>query len=547
MRDSKRLLFIAGVAALAIGCKGKDKKSSDGADTDSSPKVTEGSGGARPAESATISLPSNEPRFLNPLLESRFNRANMLIFEGLVGLDSKLAPVPRLAKEWTVSEDGKTINFSLRDDVTWSDGEPFTSKDVAFTFKALRNLKDVSNLWLGFMADVEAVETPDPHTVIVRYTKPYTPALMTWTMGILPEHVLAGDVEHLESAEANQKPIGTGPYRLSRWDVGKQMVLTANPKWWNGRPKIGTVRLAFDVKDQLASLRAGDLDFAEIKDPGDWVTQAQQPEFRDRFELTSNASPLLRMLAWNTQRGRFKDPRVRVALTQALNRRRVVEDLLLGQGQLVSAPMFPTMFGIDHSVAPYPFDLDAAKKLLDEAGVKANPQSGHRFDFTIVTYASQKTPVNEEMMARYERDLEKGLGIGLRVEYLPYDEWRKRVVVKRDFDAAYLGWLPEIPDPDPYSLLHSSQITEGKQNFAGYQSKEADALLEEARRVSDRDERRAIYEKLHGVLHRDMPYTVAYAPLRTYAWSRRVRGVSPTDIGSFPRFPGLPTWWIEKR
>lgn len=542
MIDARRSFALIAAGALALGCS--KNKEADG-ESASSGKVTEASGGeATPASRASIVLPSNEPRYLNPLLELRFNRANMLIFEGLVGLDTSLEPVPRLAEKWTVSEDGSSITFALRKGVKWSDGQAFDSADVAFTFEALRALEDESTLWGSFMNDVEAVETPDPHTVVVRYRQAYAPALITWTMGIIPEHLFKG--QPMEAAEANQKPVGTGPYKLQRWDVGKRMVLVANDKWWYGDPRIGTVQLNLDGKNQLAALRAGDLDFAEIPDTSEWVTRAQHPEFRDRYQVTTSAGPLLRMIAWNTQRGHFKDPRVRQALTYALNRRRVIEDLLLGQGQLVSAPMFPTMFGLDRSIAAHGYDLERAKALLDEAGLKAGA-SGHRFELTLLALENQKTPINEEMLAAYERDLSRELGVGFRVEYLAFPEWKKRVTETRNFDAAYFGWLPEIPDPDPYNLLHSSQVEKGRQNFAGYKSADADALLEEARRTTDREKRGALYQKLHAVLHNDMPYTVTYAPFRHYAWNRRVRGVSPEDIGEFARFPGLATWWVEQK
>jgi peptide/nickel transport system substrate-binding protein len=391
------------------------------------------------------------------------------------------------------------------------------------------------------MTDVESLETPDKGTVIVKYSVPYAPALVTWTMGILPEHVYGAG--KLSEVEGNTKPVGTGPYKLSRWDIGSRMVLVANDKWWHGAPKIGTVNLIFNVKDELAAIRSGQLDFADIRDTNAWLTGSTLPEFREAAESTSVPGSLYRVIAWNTQRAPFKDQRVRLALTHALNRKRVVDDLLVGWGQLLGAPMFPNMFGIDRSIAPHKFDLAAAKKLLDEAGMPAT--SGRRFGFTLLTLESQRTPVNEEMLARWRTDLARELNVDLKVEYLPYAEWKERVADKRNFDAAFFGWLPEIPDPDPYNLLHSSQVETGRQNFAGYKSAEADKLLEAARATADRDQRSKIYEQLNAVLHRDLPYTVAYAPFRHYAWSRKLHGVDPADVGEFARFPGLATWGVE--
>jgi peptide/nickel transport system substrate-binding protein len=535
MRGTRQWLAVLAICAMAPACGKKKKSESDKEPEESSGKVTETSANGPVApDRASISLPSNEPKYLNPLLALQHNRANMLIFEGLVGLDAKLEPVPRLAESWEMTEDGKTITFKLRKGVTWSDGKPFTGKDVAFTFQALRSVTELPTLWAAFMVDVESVETPDPHIVVVKYSKPYAPALVTWTMGILPEHAYGtGD---LSEVEANTKPIGTGPYKMSRWDIGKGMVLVANENWWHGEPKIGTVNLVFGVDDQFAALRSGRLDFIDIRDTNAWLNQATMPEFKRAAEQTSVPGSLYRVIAWNTERAPFNDVKVRQAMTHALNRRRVVDDLLVGWGQLLAAPMFPNMFGLDRSLAPHKFDLAAAKELLGNKKLK----------FTLLTLESQKTQVNEEMLARWRSDLQRGLGVELTVEYLPYPEWKARVADKRDFDAAFFGWLPEIPDPDPYNLLHSSQVETGRQNFAGYKSPEADKLLEEAREISDRDKRRQLYEELTAILNRDLPYTVAYAPFRHYAWSRRLRGVDPADVGEFARFPGLATWWVEE-
>ena len=137
------------------------------------------------------------------------------------------------------------------------------------------------------------------------------------------------------------------------------------------------------------------------------------------------------------------------------------------------------MFGSDPSIAPRRFDLSKAAQLLDEAGLVAG-KDGRRFGFTISTVETYRKTINEEMFATYRRDL-AAIGVTLKVEYIDYAEaWRPKVADKRDFDAAFFGWLPEIPDPDPYNLLHSSQIETGRQNFALYKSVEADALIESA-------------------------------------------------------------------
>ncbi len=529
------LAGILAVLALSLACSGKEKVENDDRKATrnaiKAKKVDKG-----PRRGGNIRLPSNEPRYLNPIIETRFNRATPLIFEGLVGLGSSLEPVESLAQSWDISKDGKTITFRLRKDVKWHDGKPFTSKDVAFTFEAMRKTERPT-VWKGYFAAVEALETPDDHTVIARYRFAYAPALVTWTMGILPAHVY-GDAE-LGRSKGNKEPVGTGPFKLSRNEPGQRMILVANDSWWRERPYFDSIELVFKTGDPIDDLMSGALHFAQISSVEDWTSRAQQPEFRERFEVTNVVESRFRTIAWNTQKKPFDDKRVRLALTMSLDRSRVIENVFQGQALPLSAPFFPNMFGLDSDIGTHSFDLGKAIKLFDEAGYPAK-ESG-RFGVELIVLESLRGPNSDEMLAIFRRDL-SAIGIELRVRFVTTKQFFERLVA-RDFDAAYFGWLPDIPDPDPFSLLHSSQI-DGGQNFAGYSNPEVDKLLEEARKTLSRDERRSMYKKLHRILNDDLPYTPLYAPFGHYAWSRQVHAVNPIDVGSQSRIPGIAKWWL---
>ena len=146
------------------------------------------------------------------------------------------------------------------------------------------------------------------------------------------------------------------------------------------------------------------------------------------------------------------------------------------------------------------------------------------------------------MFAIFKRDL-ASLGIELEVTYLSPIDFEARLMA-RDFDAAFFGWLRDIPDPDPSALLHSGQISAG-QNFAGYAHEEVDTWLEQAVATSDKEERKKLYKKVHAQVHTDMPYTVLYAPHSHFAWTRDLRRVNPADIGAQTRFPGISRWTFE--
>lgn len=522
------LLLLLGAAS----CKSTSKAEDKGGDT-SSAKVTESRDTKAPK--GHIRIPSNEPRFLNPILETRFNRANILLFEGLVAFNATLEPVPRLAESWEQSNDGRTITFRLRSGVLWSDGEPFTSKDVAFTVEQIRNTK-LRTLWRTYFSGIESIKTPDDLTVVVTYDKPYAPALVSWSVGILPEHKFID--QDFGSAPANSEPVGTGPFKLTRWERGGLMLLSHNDKWWHGSTGLSSIELVFGIDDKLAALKAGKLDFTNISDIAEWASQAQMPDFLDKFEQTTQIESIFRVIAWNTTKAPYNSQKVRQALTHALNRERVIEDLLLGQGQLLSAPFFANMFGADSRIAPRAFNLDKAKALLAEAKVGA-PAAGT--PLKLITLTSQKSPLNAEMFALFAHDL-KSIGFNLEVNYLSPQEFEDAATAG-DFDAAFFGWLRDIPDPDPSALLHSAQI-QGGQNFAHYENHQVDGWLEEAVATSDKELRKTLYHKIHAQVFEDVPYTVLYAPYSHYAWSRRLRRVAPADVSPQTRFPGISQWSV---
>jgi peptide/nickel transport system substrate-binding protein len=533
-RGAAVLVLVLAIAGPA-GCKSADKKA---ARDEGAAKTIDGTAQQR---GGMVRIPSNEPRYLNPILEARFVVANALIFEGLVGLDAKLQPVPRLARSWTISKDGKTLTFQLRDDVTWHDGVAFTAADVALTYEAIRTAGAATS-WGAYFAPVASLSTPDEHTVVVEYVAPFAPALASWTVGILPRHRYADEAD-LARAPANLEPVGTGPFRYSRWELGRRLLLEANPAWWQKGPHLDSLELVFGIPegDALEALREGRIDWTRVGDIEAWLSVAQDAGFLERFHASEVAEPRIRLIGWNTRRPPLRDARVRKALTYALDRSRVMSDVLFGQAQAISAPLFPTMFGYDPSVAPLPFDLEAARSLLDEA---APVKAGKRFALELIVVDSMRGQATEGMVAIFAHDLAE-LGIELKLTVLHPRDYYDRIG-RRDYDAVYFGWLPDIPDPDPAALLHSTQAEAGA-NYAAFEHPEVDRLVEEARTTVDRAARKKLYEQLQRLLIDEMPYTPLFAPLGHYAWSRRLNGVTPRDVAPQAPSPGAAAWWVDRR
>jgi peptide/nickel transport system substrate-binding protein len=528
------LAVAVAVTIAGAGCgSGKDNKPV------TATKVTPEASNRSARTGGYLVLPSAEPRVLNPVLQNTFDLANPLIFEGLVGLDAKGELVPRLAESWELSPDGKTVTFRLRKGVQWHDGKAFTADDVLFTIDRIRSQR---TLWSGYLAPVDKVEAPDAQTVKVTLAKPYGPVLAAFTFGVVSRHRFdGGDFVKLS---ADNQPIGTGPFRFNRWTPGKSIVLDANQGYWGERPQVDQVELMFEKaiapSAYLQALRDRKLDLAPIRETADWSGVLTTPEFLERFEIGVVDEPAFVLIAWNGQRKLFEDKRVRVAMTHALDRQRVIEDVLKGAARPLSGPFYPSMWGGDPTVPPWPHDAARAAALLDEAGHTA--KNGKRFPLELLITENSRGPVLDEMLAIFRRDLEE-IGVQLNVIYVARNEMVDRLIL-RNFDAALYEWGVDLPDPDPYALLHSSEINGGG-NYAGYSNPKIDELLEAGRLAGDRDKRREVYSQLHRLMHEDEPYTFLYAPQIHYAWSRRLHGVNPVDVGPLPRTPGLNRWWVD--
>jgi peptide/nickel transport system substrate-binding protein len=492
-----------------------------------------------PRKGGFLVIPSSEPRTINPVLQSAFDLATPLMFEGLVGLDSKADPTHVLAESWDQPDD-HTLVFHLRKGVTWHDGQAFSSADVLFTIDAIRHSNGAS-LWEAYLAPVDKVEASDANTVKVTFKDVYGPDLLSFTFGILPKHLYEG--QDLAKAPANVNPVGTGPFKLSRWSPKQSIMLDANKNYWNGRPNVDQVELRFDVKaqDHLKELQAGHLDFAEIVVPSQWSGELRTPEFLERFETGSLDEHILTMIAWNCQKKPFDDKRVRVALTMALNRPRVIEEVLYGSARPLSGPFFASSWGADPNIAPWPFDVAKAAAALDDAGLK-KPATGPRFSVELVVQDEYRGSPYDEMLAIFRNDLDAA-GVELKILYLPRNEVVDRLIL-HNFDAVLFRFSADIADPDPYALLHSSQVN-GGENYAAWVSADADKLLEQGRKTHDRAKRKEAYAGLHKIVHDEEPYTFLFEPQSVYAWSRRVHDVSAVDLSALPRWPGVARWWVD--
>jgi peptide/nickel transport system substrate-binding protein len=471
------------------------------------------------------------------------------IYSGLIARDKDLHIVPELAESWTFSADCRQLTFRLRDDVRWHDGTPFTSADVLFTHATMVNPKTPTPYREDFEA-VESIEAPDSHTVRIVYKTPYAKALGSWSMYMLPKHLLESYVKEGRIREAPQNltsPVGTGPYRFKEWKSGEKVVLVANPDYFEkGRPFIS--RIVYRVIPSQATI------FLELKAKGvdganltalQYTRQTDYPAFKKAYSRFRYSTPSVTYLAFNLKDPRFADKRVRHALTHAINKQELIDHVILGLGQPATGPYLPGTWSFNPGVKGLPYDPARARTLLAEAGWRDTDADGYLlkdgkpFAFEILTNQGND---ERKKIAEIIQAALRDIGIKAEVRMVEWATLLKEHVRKRNFDVLVLGWGLGI-DPDRFSLFHSSKTRPEDFNVASYANAEVDELLERGRNTCREEDRARAYHRVHAILADDIPVLFLYHRDSLPVVSSRVRGVKPSASGIMYNFN---EWFVPR-
>ncbi|MBF0254149.1 MAG: peptide-binding protein [Candidatus Omnitrophica bacterium] len=479
---------------------------------------------------ASIAEPSN----LIPFLASDTASHEVIskIYNGLLRYNPDLELEGDLAERWEVSSDGTEIAFILRRDVFWQDGERFTSKDVDFTFRALID-PATPTPYAGDFERVERLETPDDYTVKVFYAEPFSPSLSSWTMPIVPAHLLEG--EDLMRTRFSRDPVGTGPFRFRRWVSGERIELAAFETHFRGRPKIDRMvfRVIPDQTTMFLEVLQQSVDLAALT-PLQYARQTRGGFFAKHFNKLRYSGMGYVYLALNLTHPLFGDLRVRQALDFAIDRDELIEGVLLGQGTVSTGPFAKGSWAYNPEVQASVFDPDRARQLLKEAGWSdldgdgILERDGKPFEFTITTnQGNEQRRQAAQIMQRRLRDV----GIRVRIKVIEWSVFLD-VIDERRFDAVLLKWSLSL-DPDPYDIWHSSKTAPGEFNFVSYANARVDELIEAGRNTFDREARAAAYREIHRIVHDEVPYLFLFESDALLAMHRRFRNVrvSPLGIG----------------
>ena len=486
-----------------------------------------------------------DARNLVPILASDSASGNIvgLVFNGLVKYNKDIELVGDLAESWEVSEDGLIITFFLRKGVRWHDGEPFTSRDVLFTYQKLID-PEVPTPYSGDFERIERLEIPDDHTVRVIYKEPFSPGLSSWGMAIMPQHLL--EKEDLSNTKFSRHPVGTGPYRFREWITGDRIILAANEDYFEGRPYIDRYiyRIIPDQATMFLELKSEGIDEAGLT-PIQYARQTNTNYFKKNFNKFRYPSFGYTYLGYNLLDPRFKDKRVRQAISYAIDKEEIIDGVLLGLGRIGTGPFPPESWAYNSQVERYPYNPEKAKELLAQAewidsdGDGWLDKEGRIFEFTIlINQGNEARRKTAEIIQRRLREV----GIRVKIRVVEWTAFINEFVDKKRFETIILGWSLSR-DPDSYDIWHSSKTKEGEFNFISYKNEELDRLLLEGRRTFDRDKRKRIYHRFHEILAEEQPCTFLYVPDALPMVHARFKGIEPAPLGIGYNFI---KWYVPK-
>jgi len=505
------------------------------------------------------------PARVNPLfapLNDTDRDLTALVFSGLTRLGPEGEALPDLAESWEISEDGLTYTFHLRRDVTWDDGVAFTAEDALFTYELLADPDLPSDPTLRQLWRQVSCSAPDELTLLCELPEPFAPFLAHTTIGLLPKHVLEGATgATIADSPFNQAPVGTGPFRLAQLDQTKA-ILRANPTYYGEPPALDKIEPTSNGEPPALD----EIEFHFYPDPSTAAAALSRDEVQglllgpaasqEDFALLTS-TPGLRaytanrtaytILFLNNSQPPFDDKALRQAVALSINVDDIIGKLLGGRAVRADSPIVPGTWAYNPQLEPQPRDLKKAASLLDEAGWQMTDsgirqKKGKELRISLMT---DQDPLRIALAQEIANQLAE---TGIQVTVAPQDsgDLVQKFLVPHQYQAAIFGWDPG-PDPDPYPAWHSSEVKPDGANLAGYQSEDADRVIEEARQTTDLDKRQALYYTFQQKFQEDVPSVLLYYPVFTYFVAEEIQNV---ELGTLfqpsSRFASVTQWTVGK-
>lgn len=512
MENRIRILAAAVTAALALTACGSKETPSD--DLPEGGKAAEYLA-AEEKEGSTLVYGSGDYTRINPAMDEH-GEINLLLFNGLTAHNGDNEVVPGLAKRWEYDEVSCTYTFYLEEDVKWHDGEPFTAADVKFTIEAIMDPANGSENAPNY-EDVKEITVVDEQTVSFRLAAPNVAFLDYMTMAVLPKHLLEG--EDMQESAFFRHPIGTGPYRLERWDEGQAIILTRNDAYFRGKPGIEKVifKIVPDDNARAIQMEAGELDLALLtpKDAGNFAD-------RDGYACYDMKTSDYRGILFNFHNPFWQKNRdIIPAVCYAIDRQAIVDAVLLGQGISAYGPLQRNIYN-NEAVERYDYDPAAARAVLENLGCVLGQdgiytRDGERLSFVISVGAGDQVRLDIAQAAAQQI---REVGIDCSVEIPTRVDWGGQM-------AYLIGWgSPFDADDHTYKVFG----TDKGANYSGYSNALVDQYLIKARQSDDPLVRAENYDRFQEELAKDPAYAFICYIDANYVADASIRGISPDTV-----------------
>jgi peptide/nickel transport system substrate-binding protein len=430
-----------------------------------------------------------------------------------------------LAQAWQYAPDGTWLRVRIHPRARFSDGEPVRAEDVIWTFGWMRNPQVQAERPRSITDFITSVTQIDDRTVEFKFNQVLFTNLSAamGTFPILPKHYY----ENFTPTQYNQATglvMGSGPFKFEsldqgrQWTPGQDIVLVRNEQYWGPRPPFDTLRFKFLNQDlsRVTAFNNGEGDI-NIPSPKQFDEFSKNEEWKRTNQARKwyNIRGGYTFIGWNcgprnAKPTPFNDKRVRRAMTLAIDRQLVSEEFFYGIARPATGPFNSVTPQANPSIQPWPYDLDAARALLKEAGWEdrdgdgvLDDREGRPFEFEF-TYAvgSEVT----ERIVKYVKDQSAKLGIRCSLRGMDWSVFMS-TVDNRDYDAMTMSWSPSSPESDPQQIWHSRYIANQGDNFVQWSSKAADEAIEKGRQELDTAKRMTSWHALHAILHDEQPYT----------------------------------------
>ncbi|OGH68768.1 MAG: hypothetical protein A2754_00170 [Candidatus Magasanikbacteria bacterium RIFCSPHIGHO2_01_FULL_47_8] len=550
-----------------------------------------------------------QPKYINPLFASLTEvdtDLTSLIYAGLFRYNKDRVLTPELAASFTVSDDKKTYDITLRKDVRWSDGQEFTANDVIYTFEHIQNPEVGSPLLSAFQG--VKIEKVDTHIVRFTLKEPFAPFIESLAVGIIPEHIWGEfPPSGIRLAKNNIQPVGAGAWQFNKLlkdEAGniQSYQLTRNENYFEKKPYLKTLNFKFfnDYDQAIEAVRNHTVSALSFV-----PHQTTRLGSQNLTSYTLHLPQYTALFFNQEQASSLKNSEVRSALGQAIDKTSLIHEALRDYGETVDAPILKGSLGYYPELSKLTFNTDSANSLLDKKWTRIEPEDYFKLRFetilksyegeldtlkkvasttpekivegqqkieTQITESIRKQMTADQPFYRHDKDKKilsltittvdspeyvktaeliskmwNKIGIQTNVQAVNRFEIGRELLKKRSYDILLYGEIVGS-DPDPFPFWHSSQVDYPGLNLAMFADRNADKLLEEARITIDSKKRADLYKKFQDILAKELPAIFLYSPTHTFVVNRNIKGITANRINApSDRYSDIANWYLKTK